>query len=82
MKFVKMDEVPEKKKGGLRDTNKYRLIEFMSLNIKVAKVDFAKDEYKNSSTCTSCLRVSIKRFGMPIDVIHRNSEVFLVRRDI
>lgn len=79
MKFVEVKEVP-----GVRQDNllKSKWVEFMAMNVKVAKVDLSEHEYKSATVAQSVMSVSIKRFGYPITVTRRGDELYLIRRDM
>lgn len=79
MKFVEVKEVP-----GVRQNNplKSKWVEFMAMNVKVAKVDLSEHEYKSATVAQSVMSVSIKRFGYPITVTRRGDELYLIRRDM
>lgn len=80
MKFVKYEgENPTKKKytkleGYLR--------EFINMDVKVVTVHFDEHEYKSASSCYKSLYNAIRRYTLPVDVVLRNGEVYLVRRDM
>lgn len=77
MKFVKVDEIPNR--APTRNMDAY-LKEFMRMNIKTARVD--DHGYKNSRVAANCIGAACKRHVFPIDVRLSNGEVYLVRRDI
>ena len=81
MTFTKVDEVPKYEHKQRHKLGIY-LKEFMASNIKVAKVNFVEGEYKSLKSAHESLRVAAKRWVLPIDVVKRGDEVFLVRRDI
>jgi hypothetical protein len=77
MKFVKVNEVP---KGVIaRDMNAY-LKEFMSMKIKMARVE--DHGYKSARIAANCIGSAVKRHVFPIDVRLSGDEVYLVRRDM
>lgn len=84
MKFVEVKEVPAKadtvkrKKGEL----KLYLDRFMTRDIKIAKVEFSPEEYTAMIGAYNALRRACQRHVFPIDVIMRNGEVYLIRRDL
>ena len=80
MKFVKVDKVPMRNQANHRLRDYFE--EFMSANIKIAKVELNDGEYSNPSVARSVLGNSIKRHGFPIDIKLRSGEIYLVRRDI
>ena len=80
MKFVKVKEVPEKARGHKSLLTKWD--EFMAMNVKVVKVDFDEDDYKNADIARSTMAMSIKRSGHPITITKRGDEIYLIRRDM
>ena len=79
MKFVEVKEVPQKNrryKGELRD----RLQEFMNMNVLAVKVE--NHDYKNTSAAYKSLHNAAKNWVFPIDVVTRNGEIYLIRRDM
>lgn len=54
---------------------------FMSMNIKVAKVDTG-DHYKNSQVAAQVLGKAAKVHGYPIIVAKRKDEIYFIRRDM
>lgn len=78
-KFKKVDIVPEKiKKARLKADWQ----EFMDANIKIAMVDLKQYNYKSVDVARTVMACSVKRFGLPIDVVKRGDEIYLVRRDM
>ena len=65
-----------------RNRLKYVFMEFMRMNIKVAKVDFKEREYKNTTIAYHTLHRACKRHAVPITVRMRNGEVYMVRTDM
>lgn len=57
-------------------------MEFMNMGIKTAVVRFDEHEYKDNKSCHTSLYRSAKRHAFPIDVVMRNGEIYLVRRDM
>ena len=79
MKFVKVDKVPERnRKKRLREF----LDEFMSANIKVAKVELNEGDYKTPEVRARCIYHSVKMGAYPIRVTRVKDEVFLIRKDM
>lgn len=79
MKFVEVKEIPDKRRyHRLKDYWE----DFMSMNIKTAKVDLDIGEYANPNVARTCMAISIKKFGYPIDVFRRGNEIYLGRRDM
>ena len=79
MKFVKVDEVPGKP---VKKRLRVYLDEFMTSNIKIARIDFNERDYKSSSVARACFARSVANYGYPINVIQRGNEVYLSRRDM
>lgn len=79
MKFVEVKEVPERTHK--KDLRKI-LEDFMTTNIKVAKVDFNDGDYKEARYCANSIAVAVRRAALPITVTRRGEEVYLIRRDI
>lgn len=80
MKFVKFDE--EISKTAANHNLKVFLDEFMSSNIKLAKVEFKEGEYKSVNVAVSCLRNSSYRHGFPIKFFKRKNDIYMERQDI
>lgn len=80
MKFVKVDEVPMRR--GSRKDLKARWDEFMSMNVKIVKVELNEHDYKNANVARSVLTRSVNTYGYPINVTLRDNEIYLVRRDM
>jgi hypothetical protein len=80
MKFVEVKEVPEKKKRTNRGVLRDYLQEFMKMNLKAVKVE--DHGYKSANAAYKSLNAATKRWVFPIDVVIRNGEVYLIRRDI
>lgn len=79
MKFVEVKEVPEVR---CRKNLQGYLNEFMAWNIKVAKVEFNEKEYKNARSAQASFHKAIKTSKLPLTIIKRNDEIFLVRNDM
>lgn len=80
MKFVECKEgLPERTD---KKNLKIYFEEFMSSNIKVAKVEFNKGDYKSIKIAYRCIHASVKRHGFPIKVHKIGNNIYLVRKDI
>lgn len=83
MKFVKVESLPE---SNMRYTPMYkveaRIREFMNMNIKIARVEYKEDEYKNVKTAYQGFKKACKRYAAPVDVRTINKELYLIRRDM
>lgn len=80
MKFVKVDVLPAR--GNNTSNNKILhqfLTDFLGSNIEVARVEWGKDEYLNHMSCYTSLNKAALRYEMPIRVISRNGNIYLVR---
>jgi hypothetical protein len=80
MKFVKVDEVPKKRYSRKGLCNYWE--EFMRMDVKIVKVELSKHDYASPRIAQSTFVSSIKKYGYPIDVMNRNGEIYLVRRDM
>ena len=80
MKFVEVKEVPVKKKRSYKGELRDYLQEFMKMNLKSVKVE--DHGYKTSNSAYKALHKATKYWVLPIDVVTRNGELYLVRRDI
>ena len=58
------------------------LREFMAMDVKTVKVVYTAHEYKRYKTCYEALYRTVKRLGLPIQVVTRDKEIFLIRKDI
>lgn len=80
MKFVEVKELPKNNKRTYRGELRDRLDEFMKMNLKVAKLE--DHGYKSNSIAYRSFHKGVQRWVFPIDVVMRNGEVYLVRRDL
>lgn len=82
MQFVKFEgKIPEIKRIHRKNLKGY-FDEFMSTNIKVAKVMLNEGEYKDVVVARNVLNRSVVNHGYPITVRRVGKEIFLIRRDI
>lgn len=83
MKFIEVAELPESNpnKKNRRGVTRDKLDEFMSMNIKMAKV-VSDGAYVNNISCYNTMSKAAKNGCYPISVKMRNGEVYLIRRDI
>lgn len=80
MKFVECKEgLPERTE---KKNLKVYFEEFMNSNIKVAKAEFNKGDYKSKIIAYKCLYNSARNYGFPIGVHKIDNEIYLVRKDI
>lgn len=83
MKFVEVMEIPEPSKYRRKRGEMRRDLErFMKKHIKMAKVVYGAEDYSGPVSCCSSYRNACKRWAFPIDVLMRNGEVYLIRRDM
>lgn len=80
MRFTEVKEIP---KVGHRNMLLVKeLEEFVNMGVKNVKVTYAPNAYKNVASCYSTLYSAAKREGLPIKVITRKGEIYLVRTDM
>lgn len=81
MTFTKFEgEIKELIRG--KYNLRYKLEDFISMNTKVVKVNFREGEYKKLEYAYNSLREAAKRACVPVDVMRRNGEIFLIRTDM
>lgn len=79
MRYVKVDKLPELKKGG-RNRLQGFIKEFMSDNsVKVAKLNWNENEYKDVNTARNSMATAIKRSGENLMVIKRGQDLYLMK---
>ena len=80
MRFTEVKEVP--KVGGRNVLLVKELEEFVSMGVKNVKVTYAPGEYKNLNSCQATLHKAIKGEHLPIRVMIRGEDIYLVRTDM
>ena len=80
MRFTEVKEVP--KVCGRNVLLLKELEEFVNMGVKNVKVTFKPDEYKNLNSCQATLYKAIKREHLPIRVMIRGRDIYLVRTDM
>ena len=80
MRFTEVKEVP--KVCGRNVLLVKELEEFVNMGVKNVKVTFTPSEYKNPSSCQVTLHKAIKREHLPIRVMVRGGDIYLVRTDM
>lgn len=80
MRFTEVKEVP--KVRGRNVLLVKELEEFVNMGVKNVKVTFTPGEYKNSNSCQATLHKAIKREHLPIRVMIRGEDIYLVRTDM
>ena len=86
MKFVVVEKLPDIDKDFSNAATKKKmkdyLDEFMKMNVKIVRVEYYSDEYKNIESAHVGFTKAAKRAGYPINACRRNGDLYLVRRDI
>lgn len=83
MRFVAVDELPEKTNQKYRTNNLIGYLEeFMKMNTKIVRVDFDLGEYSRIESARQAIYQSIRTHGFPIKLCLRNRVIYLVRKDI
>lgn len=77
MKLIPVEILPKKRanRKGLQDF----IEEFCNGEIKMARVDFSDNDYKDAKSCYSSIYKAIWRSKRPVKVIMRGNEVFLAK---
>lgn len=84
MKFVEVERIPKRFENGRAEQKNYKHVfdEFMSMNVKFAKVEFSSREYISARCAYDAMHPAIKKYGLPISIHERNGEIYFERRDI
>lgn len=86
MKFVPVEKLPDIQTGKCTRTkshvHKVYLQEFMNMNVKIARVEFGRNDFSDIRSAYRSLLQTITRSGDPIKVCFRDNSIYLVRRDI
>ena len=85
MRFTPVETLPKKKAGMApavppKSVKSY-FEEFMKMDVKYVRVDFAKYEYANRKSAYVSMKESVKYSGLPIEVRMRGGDIFFVRTD-
>lgn len=80
MRFIKAEI--EKKEYCPKKNLKNEIKAFMSMNVKSVKVVFTKKEYACATAASGSLRYYIRTNELPIKVMIRNGNVYLLRTDL
>lgn len=80
MKAIAVNCIPERKHGYHKLQTFLR--DFMSSNIKFAKVELSADEYSSPTVARSCMDIAAKRGAFPVKVRLRGNDIYLVRTDM
>ncbi len=79
MRFTKMENgIPKRENFKLKP----RFDEFIALNVKVVRVDLDEEDYKSPTVAANVLRISAKRWAVPVKVVLSEGEVYFVRKDM
>ena len=81
-RFTPVESIPEQAPKGFRKNNGEHLYEFMSMNVKKAKMDIAGMDYAHAYSAYAATRTSANYYGLPINVRFINGEIYLVRTDM
>lgn len=82
MRFTEIKgEIPRSIGKGVHNIRS-QIEEFMAMNVKVAKVTWTSIEYKDYKSCYQALHKAVDRGGYPVQVLTRNEEVYIIRKDI
>lgn len=57
------------------------LTEFVRMNVQAVKVPW-EGHYKSANVAANVMEVAIRRHSMPIRVMRRDNEVYLIRTDM
>ena len=79
MKFTEVKEIPtygRRPRGIMRE----RMEEFMKMNLKAVKVE--DHGYKNTNVAYKSFHKAAQRWVFPVDLVTRNGEIYLIRRDM
>lgn len=83
MKFIEVMAIPETSKyRRKRGEMQIELKRFMKKHIKMAKVVYGAEDYNGPVSCCNSYRAACRRGAFPVDVLMRNGEVYLIRRDM
>jgi hypothetical protein len=81
MRFTVVDEKEFQKKC-VRKKLYYVFKEFMSMNVKVAEVNFTEFDYSSLKSAYNNLHHAAKRHCVPVQVMRRKGHLYFVRTDI
>ena len=79
MRYAKVDKIPEPKRGS-RNCLQGFIKEFMSDDsVKVAKLNWKENEYKDATIARNSMATAIKRSGENLMVIKRGQDLYLMK---
>lgn len=79
MRFVPVNELPERCR---KKPLKHVFEEFIAMNVKFARVDLTRFDYKTPTVAAQVLGVACKRHCVDIKVHRVNDEVYFERTDM
>ena len=77
---VEEKEIPKREVGRMRGTILTPLLEFMELSVKSGKMIL--DEGRKAGAVQSSIIADAKKYHLPIKVIRRGDDIFVVRNDL
>lgn len=80
MRFTVVDEKEIERKCKSKRL-KYVFMEFINMQVKAAKVDFTKFDYKNIDSAYNNLHKGAKRHCVPVRVTRSGDLIYFVRTD-
>lgn len=82
MKFIPVEDISNKNRGYryYRSVTK-RLEEFLSMDVKLARIEFDPGEYCSSVSAYSPIQRCIKNNRYPINMFMFEGDIYLQRRD-
>lgn len=81
MRFTVVDEKVLEKRCKQKQL-KYVFMEFINMNVKVAKIDFNEFDYKSIDSAYNNLHHGAKRHCVPVQVTKIGDSIYFVRTDI
>ena len=81
MKFVKVERIPGHTKVKQKPV-KGVLEDFLSSDVKCARVDLEDGEYSRPSTAYSTLYEACYRYKLPLAVTFRGGDIYIFRTDM
>lgn len=77
IKLVEVKEIPKSRRGKQHLAN--FLDEFMKSDMKLAKIEYHDRDYVDAKSCYKCCSRAAKHSGLPIKVLRRGENVYLVK---
>ena len=79
MRYAKVDKIPELKKGGRNRLQRFIKEVMIDNSVKVAKLNWNENEYKDVNTARNSMATAIKRSGENLMVIKRGQDLYLMK---